>query len=247
MSSLLDSLADQLQPETIHQMSAQIGASPHQTTAAIETALPLLLGQLERNSATPQGANALLGALDRDHDGSILDDLAGFLGSGPSTSDARSVDHIFGGKKATVESAVARRSGLDGGQVMKLLAMLAPLVLGILGKQSRQQANPGGMSGGGGGGLGDLLGGLLGGSGGSGGGGGGGILGDLLGGANHKMQQQSPGLGGMLGGLLDSDGDGSFMDDLLEKGLGGSRPQQQPSGGGDDMLGGLLGSLLGKR
>ena len=251
MSSLLDSLADQLQPDTIRQMSSQIGAAPQQTAAAIETALPLLLGQLQRNTATPQGANALLGALDRDHDGSILDDLAGFLGSGPSTSDERSVDRIFGGKKGTVESAVARRSGLDGGQVMKLLAMLAPLVLGILGKQSRQQADPGGMPSSGGG-LGDLLGGLLGGSGGSGGGGGGGILGDLLGGANNRMQQQSPGLGGMLGGLLDSDGDGSIMDDLLEKGLGGSRPpaargQAAPAGGGDDLLGGLLGSLLGRR
>src|SRR5262245_17824112 len=138
MSSLLDGLAEQLGPDTIHQMSAQIGATPHQTESAIATALPLLLGQLERNTATPQGANALMGALDRDHDGSILDDLAGFLGSGPSNSDARSVDHIFGGKKASVESAVAQRSGLGGGQVMKLLAMLAPLVLGMLGRQSRQ-------------------------------------------------------------------------------------------------------------
>src|SRR5262245_17483303 len=113
MSSVLDSLATQLGPDTIHRMSAQLGAAPHETAAAIETALPLMLGQLERNASSPQGANALLGALDRDHDGSILDDLAGFLGSGPSTSDARSVQHIFGGKQGTVESAVSRRSGLD--------------------------------------------------------------------------------------------------------------------------------------
>jgi hypothetical protein len=59
------------------------------------------------------------------------------------------------------------------------------------------------------------------------------------------MQQQQPGLGGMLGGLLDSDGDGSILDDLLEKGLGGSRAKQAPSGDADDMLGGLLGGLLG--
>jgi hypothetical protein len=241
MSSILDDLAGELTPQTIQRMGAQIGAAPQQTASAIETALPLLLGQLQRNAASPQGANALLGALDRDHDGSILDDLAGFLGQGPSSSDARSVDHIFGGKKGTVESAVARRSGLDAGQVMKLLAMLAPLVLGILGRRNRQGSSTSG------GGLGDLIGGMLGGGGGAtGGGGGGNILSDLLGGAMGKMQSQSPGLDGMLGGLLDKDGDGSIMDDLLEQGLGGAkRPAPSQQQGGDDPLGGLLGSLLG--
>jgi hypothetical protein len=243
MSSVLEALAEQLGPDTVRQMSAQVGAEPQQTAAAIETALPLLLGQLQRNAATPTGANALLGALDRDHDGSILDDLAGFLGHGPSTSDVRSLDHIFGGKRGTVESAVARRSGLGGGQVMKLLAMLAPLVLGILARQKRSTAPAGQASGGG---LGDLIGGMLGGGASGGGGGGGNILGDLLGGAMGKMQQQSPGLGGMLGGLLDSDGDGSVMDDLLEKGLGGGSGGR-PQPGGDDPLGGLLGNLLGRR
>jgi hypothetical protein len=243
MSSVLDELAAQLSPQTIRAMSAQIGAAPQQTASAIETALPLMLGQLERNASTPQGANALLGALDRDHDGSILDDLAGFLGSGPSASNERSLDHIFGGKKGTVESAVARRSGLDMGQVMKLMAMLAPLLLGILGRQKSSAG--GGMSQGGG--LGDLIGGMLGGGG---SGGGGNILSDLLGGATGRMQQQQPGLGGMLGGLLDRDGDGSVMDDLLEQGLGGGGAQRQApqqQGGGDDLLGGLLGSLLGGR
>jgi len=243
MASLLDDLAAQLDPQTIQRMSAQIGATPQQTASAIETAVPLLLGQLQRNAATPQGANALLGALDRDHDGSILDDLAGFLGSGPSASNERSLDHIFGGKKGTVESAVARRSGLDGGQVMKILAMLAPLILGML---SRQKSNAGaGTSSGGG--LGDLIGGMIGGGGGSGGltggGGGGNILSDLLGGAVGQMKQQQPGLGGMLGGLLDSDGDGSIMDDLLEKGLGGQKAGS--AGASGDLVGGLLGGLLG--
>ncbi len=247
MSSLLDDLASQLSPQTIRQMSAQIGAAPQQTASAIEAAVPMLLGQLQRNAATPDGANALLGALDRDHDGSILDDLAGFLGGGPKASDTRSLDHIFGGKKGTVESAVARRSGLDGGQVMKLLAMLAPLILGML---SRQKSNAGGGGSSQGGGLGDLIGGVLGGGGGGGmfggSGAGGNILSDILGGAMGKMQNQSPGLGGMLGGLLDSDGDGSIMDDLLEKGLGSGNRRNAPAGAdSDDVLGGLLGGLLG--
>jgi hypothetical protein len=57
-----------------------------------------------------------------------------------------------------------------------------------------------------------------------------------------QMQNKNPGLGGLLGNLLDADGDGSFVDDLLEKGLGGGG--KSGAGGG---LGGLLGGLLGGR
>ena len=77
----------------------------------------------------------------------------------------------------------------------------------------------------------------------------GGGIEDILGGAVDQMQQRKPGLGGLLGGLLDRDGDGSMIDDLLERGLGGgSAPRAQPrAGNDDDLLGGLLGGLLGTR
>ncbi len=220
MASILDLIGSQLDTGTIARLGAQVGATPQQAATAVETALPALLGALQRNVSSPQGASSLLGALDRDHDGSILDDVAGFFGQGPSQSNLRSLDHIFGGKRPTVEAAVAKRSGLDGGQVMKLLAMLAPLVLGALG---RARQTSGGRSSSGGG------------------------LGDLLGGALGQMQQQQPGLGGLLGGLLDADGDGSMLDDLLEKGFGGGPSGGGTAAGGGlgGALGGLLGGLLG--
>ena len=141
-NQILDLLGSQLDAATLRRMSSQVGATPQQTAAAVETALPVLLGALQRNASTPGGSHDLLGALDRDHDGSILDDLAGFLGQGPSRSDARSLDHIFGDRRPTVENAVSRRSGLDSAQVMKLLAMLAPIILGALNRvrPSRRRA-----------------------------------------------------------------------------------------------------------
>src|ERR1044072_1415169 len=132
MSSILDLLGSQLDASTLDQLSGQVGASREQTAAAVSAALPALLGALQRNSATPHGEAALSNALDRDHDGSILDSLGGLLGGGPSASNVRSLDHIFRDRRGNVEDAVAQRSGLDSGQVVKLLAMLAPLVLGAL-------------------------------------------------------------------------------------------------------------------
>jgi len=234
MSSILDLLGSQLDASTLARLGSQVGATPEQTSAAVAAALPALLGALHRNSSTPQGEAALGSALDRDHDGSILDNLGSLLGGGPSDSHVRSLDHIFGQRRENVEDAVASRSGLDRGQVMQILAMLAPLVLGAL-SRARQR---GGQSSGG--------------SGTGSGAGTGGGLGDILGGALGQLRQGGPGggglgggLGSILGGMLDRNHDGSFLDDLLGGGQPSAGQQGGRAGEGEAGGGGILGDLLG--
>ena len=237
MSSILDLLGSQLDASTLARLGSQVGATPEQTSAAVSAALPALLGALHRNSSTPQGEAALGSALDRDHDGSILDNLGSLLGGGPSNANVRSLDHIFGQRRGNVEDAVASRSGLDRGQVMQLLAMLAPLVLGALSRARQRGGAPsgGGTSAGTGGGLGDILGAALGQLRQGGGGGGGGLGG---------------GLGSILGGMLDRNHDGSFLDDLLggtQPSGGQQRGREQEGEAGGGILGDLLGGLGGQR
>ncbi len=132
-------LSDALNSNTISQISQQIGADEGTTSSAIQAALPMLLGGLANNSANETGAASLLGALDRDHDGSVLDDLGGFLGNFSSGSGAGILGHIFGGQQGTVEQGVSQASGLDMGKVGPLLMMLAPIVMGALGRTHREQ------------------------------------------------------------------------------------------------------------
>jgi len=195
MSNLLDLLQRSFDPNALTSLSSQIGASKAETGQAVRAALPLLLGALQRNAATPAGAQALAGALDRDHDGSVLDDVVGFFGRQATGSEERSLDHIFGGRRAPVENALAQASGLGGPQVSQLLAQLAPFVLGALAR-ARSSTSRGGAAAGAGG------------------------LGDLLTSAMGQLHGSNSGLGGLLGGLLDANGDGSVVDDLA-KGFGG--------------------------
>ena len=243
MSSILDLLGSQLDASTLARLGSQVGATPEQTSAAVSAALPALLGALHRNSSTPQGAAALGSALDRDHDGSILDNLGSLLGGGPSDSHVRSLDHIFGQRRGNVEDAVASRSGLDRGQVMQILAMLAPLVLGALSRARQRGGAPGGGGTGGGG---------------TGAGSTGGGLGDILGAALGQLRQGGGGggglgggLGSILGGMLDRNHDGSFLDDLLGGGepSGGQQRGRAEEGeaGGGGILGDLLNGLGGQR
>jgi hypothetical protein len=132
-------LNDALSGNTVSQISQTIGADEGTTSSAIQAALPMLLGGLANNSASQSGASSLLGALDRDHDGSILDDLGGFLGDYLSGRGAGILSHIFGDQEGAVERGVSQASGLDLSKVGPLLMILAPIVMGALGRARREE------------------------------------------------------------------------------------------------------------
>lgn len=185
MSSLFDLVNERLDDQTLSQLSQQLGTDPNTTRQAVPAALTALLGGLSHNAAQPTGAQQLAGALARDHDGSILDDLPGSLGNpGVNQQGAGILGHIFGGRRTAVESQVGRTAGLNQGQAARLLMLLAPIVLGALGRAQRQRKlDPGGIS-------------------------------DILGGERRRIEQNQPQNRGLLNVLLDRDGDGQIVDDL---------------------------------
>jgi hypothetical protein len=215
MSSILDVLSTHLDDSTVSQIGRMIGADPRTTERAISGALPVLIGALSRNASSPQGLQALGAAVNRGHDGSLLDSLGGFLGGGANLGMGEAIlGHILGGKQDRTTQGLSRATGLDAASVMKLLAILAPIVMAALGKAQRTGQGPTAPPSAGGGGF-DLEG-----------------LSNILTGDRRRIENQgaatgSGDLGGLLGNLLDRDGDGNSMDDLAEIG------------------GGLLGSLLG--
>lgn len=136
MAELMDEL---LQGGTLDQISGRIGADPGKTRQAIQQALPMLLGGLERNAATPRGAQSLQQALASDNHASVLDDLSGYLSGARqdrATDGAGILQHILGDRQEPAARALSAKSGLGSGSIMQLLVTLAPLVMGMLGKQS---------------------------------------------------------------------------------------------------------------
>ena len=101
----------------------------------------------------------ILGALDNKHDGSILDNIGdlfkGGVNSDVVTDGGKILGHVLGGRQQNVERELSSRSGIDAGSVANILKVAAPILMGVLGKQKREQnvSNAGD--------LGGLLGGLL--------------------------------------------------------------------------------------
>ncbi|HKP67771.1 MAG TPA: DUF937 domain-containing protein [Pyrinomonadaceae bacterium] len=199
MFSLQDLLGNQQGVEAVDQISSEVGAEPSAVSTVIQAALPTILGSLANNASTPQGAESLNNALEQDHDGSVLDNLGGLggliFGGGQAAPTPRQADgggilgHILGGSQGAVVQEASNRSGLNAGQVAQILMMLAPIVMGYLGRQKQQQGV-------GADGLGGLLGGLLGGQ------------------AAAAPQSSGNSMVDMASSFLDQDGDGSAMDDI---------------------------------
>ena len=184
-ATVIDALLPLLEGSNVQQVSRQLGIGEDQAGTAIKAALPLLVGAMQRQAASPGGLDALAGALDRDHDGSVLDDIGSFLGGeGSAAAGAGILGHVLGGRQTNVATSLGKSTGLDAGQILQLLTMLAPLVMGALGRAKRQ-----GPSGSGG-------------------------LADILGGATRQMDQKAPDLMSSLGRVLDADGDGSPINDI---------------------------------
>ncbi len=138
-SDILSILKQHLNPDTISQMSQQLGASSGDTSSAIAAALPAILAGLHKNVQDPAGAASLDTALEA-HDGSILNNIGTVLGSGAASSIGGAIlGHVLGNNQAPVEQGVAKASGLNLQQAAQVLAMLAPLVMGALGKLKQQQ------------------------------------------------------------------------------------------------------------
>lgn len=146
--ALINFVNQELSGPRLAQISRQLGISEEQTREALPAALATLTGAMAQNTAQPQGAQQLSNALSRDHDGSILDSLDDFLGSGNTAPGASILGHILGGRQQKVAGTLGRNTGLDPNTTAQLLALLAPIVLGYLGRRQRQQGlDPGGLAG----------------------------------------------------------------------------------------------------
>lgn len=218
--SLIDLLTGNTGNQVADKAEQKFGINKNQIIALLAVAAPLIISYLRKKSQDSKEAESLNNALDKDHDGSILDDV--------SQADARQdeggsiLNHIFGSDKQNVESKLSHNTGISIDKIGPVLSMLAPIIMGYIGRE-KQQNNVGA------GGLGDLLGGILGGA------------------QNQAQQQQSSPLNDILGSVLgkndsQSSGSGSPLNDILGNILGGGDQKKQQGRGG---LGDILGSFLG--
>ena len=182
----LEGIIGLLGSQNLEKLTSQIGGTEGQVKNGLEAALPAMLAALNKNTGTEKGAEALNNALEK-HDGSILNNLSGYL-SNPDLKDGTGIlNHLFGNQTTNVANAISQSSGLDTNGSMKMLQMLAPIVLGALGQQKKENnLDAGGLNA-----LTSMLSGTLGGN------------------------EKASGIMGLVTNMLDANKDGNVVDDIM--------------------------------
>ena len=135
---ILEVLLGLLQGQDIGYLASQVWGNEGEAKNGVMAALPAMLTALSKNTGTEKGAQELNNALETKHDGSILNNLSGYL-SNPDLKDGAGIlNHLFGSQTSNVANAVSQSSGLDSNGSMKMLQMLAPVLMGMLGQQKKQ-------------------------------------------------------------------------------------------------------------
>ena len=128
--SLIDLITGNTGSQVAQEGESRFGISQGQILALLAVAAPLIISYLKKNSEDRAQADQLNSALDRDHDGSILDNISQ---SAERQQEGGSIlDHIFGGQKATVENQLSQNTGISMEKIGPILAMLAPIIMGYM-------------------------------------------------------------------------------------------------------------------
>jgi hypothetical protein len=194
MTDLLDVFKSSMTDEILDQLGSQVGIRDKaKAGTAASGAFTVLLDALQRNAVKEEGISSLDKALEKDHDGSVLDNLMGYIGgqgnfSDRTTNGAGILNHVLGNKQSGVIEMLSKVAGLDKSTSGELLIKMAPIVMGALGKQKRaQNLDKGGIF-------------------------------DVLT-KSVEPQRKDSQFGGLLNAVLDQDGDGDVKDDLLNMGM----------------------------
>ena len=184
MNAITQIITQQMGGSAARMIAQRFGISETAANTAIQMAVPLIVTALARNASQPQEAQNLHQAVATDHDGSIFNNLKGYLQNPQSMNGAGILGHVFGSQQPAVQNNLARATGIDEGSAGGLLETLAPLVMGSLGQVQQQTGlDASGLS-------------------------------NYLDVQQQEARAQAPDAMSVLSSMLDQNQDGSSMDDL---------------------------------
>ena len=204
-------------------ISQKLGVDKEQTKWVISAAIPLMLSSINYNAKNkPEQAASLNEAIATEDSSSMFDNISSLFTKEPSENNNNIVHQIFGNNTDSVKESLAEKSGINADKIGGILALIAPLVMGYLGKLNKDSSSTSG-------GIGDILGNLLGGKNGNSSVSGGisDILGSVLGKAdasNENSDQEKPnilgGLSDLAGEFFNQDNDKSTKGGILDNLVG---------------------------
>lgn len=136
---LRSKILQSIDENTRQSISKKTDTKPETVDKIIQIGVPILLGSLGKNAADKKGAIELSDTLDKQHDGSLLDNISTIFSESQDTNNdgLKILGHIFGQKQDAAEVRLAKKTGVDAATIVKVLSFVAPIVLAQIGKKKK--------------------------------------------------------------------------------------------------------------
>ncbi len=188
-NNFLDYLTEKFGGEVISTIASFLGIDRDKALLALSQLLPILTKALANNASSTEGAASLFNAVEKDHDGSMFSSLTSFITNYMTGEGNGILKHVLGDQTPEVAKFVGENSGLNMAEIVSLMQIAAPMIMGMLGQQQKEQNLK----------QDDLS--------------------DLLNTSVKQVAKTDPKNMGMIGKLLDADGDGNIWDDVAGMGM----------------------------
>lgn len=136
-NNLLELLGGAIDSDAISVLSKKVGVDNAKTKKAVAVALPELLWALSKNVQDTQWAESLSKALEKDHDGTALENILWTISGSQWLKADKIIEHILWGQSAEVVNRVSKATGIEASQSSEILKSLAPVLMGALGKAKK--------------------------------------------------------------------------------------------------------------
>ena len=127
-----------LQSGALEQVSGMLGVDGKSAESAIETVMPMLLKGMQSQVKNEDTKYGFLQALN-DHSKDDTDDLKAAVKNVDVADGAKIVNHLLGNEQEEVAAKATKKSGLDTKTILKIMAILAPILMSKMGKTAKTQ------------------------------------------------------------------------------------------------------------
>ena len=135
-----------LQSGALEQVSGMLGVDDKSAESAIEYVMPMLLQGMQSQMKSEDTKYGFIQALN-DHSKTDTKDLRKAVKNADVDDGAKIVKHLLGAKEEEVAAKATRKSGLDTKTILKIMAILAPILMSKMGQTAKTQTSQSGGSG----------------------------------------------------------------------------------------------------
>jgi hypothetical protein len=139
MDSMLGSLMNSLSGDNLSMLGKLVGTDSNGAKSILGTVVPLLTGAMAKTATQPGGANALMKMLGEGQFESIADNIGGYLRNPDVSGGTDIVNTLLGSQRGAMTDMIARKTGFSTDVIGRVLTLIAPVVMGFVGKMMRQQ------------------------------------------------------------------------------------------------------------